>query len=210
MKAIEDLNWRYATKKFDPTKKISDTELQTLLEVLRLSPSSYGLQPLKFLIVENKELREKLKEKSWGQPQVTDASHFIILCSYIDIHDEHIDKHIENTALTREGDPANFVGYSNFMKASINKLSPEEKKVWNSKQAYIALGHLLHSCAQMRIDSVPMEGFEADGYDEILNLKAQNLHAVLACPIGYRSDEDTNQHLKKVRKEHNDLFEFIR
>lgn len=210
MKAIEDLNWRYATKKFDPTKKISDADLNTLLEVLRLSPSSYGLQPLKFLIVENKELREKLREKSWDQAQVTDASHFIILCSYLDIHDGHIDKHIENTALTREGDPENFVAYSNFMKASINKLSPEEKKVWNSKQAYIALGHLLHSCAQMRIDSVPMEGFEADGYDEILNLKAQNLHAVLACPIGYRSEEDGNQHLKKVRKEHNDLFVFIR
>lgn len=210
MKAIEDLNWRYATKKFDTSKKISEKDLHTLLEVLRLSPSSYGLQPLKFLIVENTELREKLKEKSWGQAQVTDASHLIVLCSYLDIHDDHIDRHVANTALTRDNNPENLAGYATFMKNTINKLSSDEKKVWNSKQAYIALGLLLHSCAQMRIDSVPMEGFDADGYDEILDLKSKNLHAALVCPIGYRSEEDANQHMKKVRKEHDDLFEFIR
>lgn len=210
MKTIEDLNWRYATKKFDPTKKISDKELHTLLEVLRLSPSSYGLQPLKFLIIENKGIREKLKEKSWGQTQVTDASHLIVFCAYIDISENHIDKHLENTAMIREMNLSNLDGYGKHMKSKIGELNSEAIKTWNSKQAYIALGHLLHACAQHRIDSTPMEGFDSDGYDEILNLKAQNLHAVLACPIGYRSIEDPNQGLKKVRKTEEELFEFIR
>ena len=98
---IDNLNWRYATKKFDSSKKVSQENLETLLEVLRLTPSSYGLQPYKFLIIENPEVREKLKEKSWGQTQITDASHLIVLCSYIDVNETHIDPHITNTASTR-------------------------------------------------------------------------------------------------------------
>lgn len=211
MKSIlEDLNWRYATKKFDPTKKISDEQLDVLLEVLRLTPTSYGLQPFKFLVVENPEIREKLKEKSANQSQITDASHLIVLCSYLDIHDLHVDAHVKNTAQTREIEHSNLERYSSFVKGSISKLANPVKLEWNKKQAYIALGLLLHACAQMRIDSTPMEGFDAEGYDEILNLKSKNLHATVICPIGFRSVEDITQHMKKVRKSQADLIEFIR
>lgn len=207
---IDDLNWRYATKKFDPNKKLSQQQLDTLLEVLRLTPTSYGLQPFKFLVVENKEIREKLKEKSWGQHQITDASHLIVLSTYIDIHDYHIDELMQNTTETRNLEPSVLSGYSDFLKTTIAKLELSKKKEWNSKQVYIALGYLLQACAQLRIDSIPMEGFDADGYDEILDLKSRNLHAIVVCPIGFRAEDDGSQHWKKVRKSHDELVEFIR
>jgi nitroreductase len=206
---IEDLNWRYATKKFDPTKKISQEQLETIFEVLRLTPTSYGLQPFKFLVVENVEIREKLKEKSWGQSQVTDASHLLVLCAYSDINEIHIDDHIENTSKLRKLELANLTGYGNFIKSTINKLGSLTKQEWNKKQVYIALGLLINACAKLRIDLTPMEGFDAEGVDEILHLKEQNLIATLLCPIGFRSDDDTTQHLKKVRKSHENLVEFI-
>jgi nitroreductase len=206
---IDNLNWRYATKKFDSSKKVSNENLDTLLEVLRLTPSSYGLQPYTFLVIENKEIREKLKEKSWGQSQVTDASHLIVLCSYIDISDHHIDAHVANTAKARGLEVEALKAFGDFMKKTINQLDPEKKQIWNSKQAYIALGQLMHACAEMKIDATPMEGFDPAGYDEVLGLKAKNLHAALVCPIGYRAVDDANQHFKKVRKSREDLIEFI-
>jgi nitroreductase len=206
---IDNLNWRYATKKFDSSKKVSNENLDTLLEVLRLTPSSYGLQPYTFLVIENKEIREKLKEKSGGQTQVTDASHLIVLCSYLDISDRHIDAHVANTANARGLEAETLKGFGDFMKKTINQLDADKKQIWNSKQAYIALGQLMHACADMKIDATPMEGFDPAGYDEVLGLTAKNLHATLVCPIGYRSEEDANQHFKKVRKSREDLIEFI-
>jgi len=206
---IEDLNWRYATKKYDPTKKISNEDLNTLLEVLRLAPSSFGLQPLKFLLIENKEIRVKLKEKSQGQSQITDASHLIVFCANLAINDQHVDQHMENTATKRGIPTENLDLFSEHIKKSIQKMDDDKHLNWTSKQAYIALGLLLYACAQMRIDSTPMEGFDSDGYDEILDLKSKNLHATLVFPIGYRAEDDKYHKLSKVRKDHSDLFEFI-
>lgn len=209
MDIIEALNWRYATKKFDPTKKVTPEDLDKIKEVLRLSASSYGLQPLKYLIIENPDIREKLKVHSWGQSQVTDASHLIVFCSFVDIQDKHIDHHIENTAAIRSSDPEKLSGYGSFVKKKLAALEIEEKSNWNSKQAYIALGQLMLACALMGIDSTPMEGFEPEEYDKILGLTERNLHAVLVMPIGYRHPEDTAQFNKKVRKTTEDLFEII-
>lgn len=207
---IEDLSWRYATDKFDPTRKIRTDDLNVLLEVLRLAPSSYGLQPIKVIVIESKMIREQLREKSWNQPQITDASHLIVLCSHIDIYEKDIDDMISNTALTRKIELASLNRYSDFLKRTLGKIKLEEKKEWNMKQAYIALGHLLHACAQLRIDSTPMEGFDADAYDEILNLKSRNLHAAIVCAIGFRDEDDTQQFLTKVRKSKEELIEVIR
>jgi nitroreductase len=206
---IENLNWRYATKKFDATKKICQEDLDTLKESLRLTPSSYGLQPWKFLIIENKELRSKLREHSWGQAQVTDASHLFVLCTYTDVTDQFIDEHIANTAVIRNVDPATLQGYGNFVKTKMKELSADQKKNWNSKQAYIALGQLMTVCAELRIDATPMEGFEPDKYNEILGLNERGLHATLVCPVGYRSEEDAAQHTIKVRKPTADVFDVI-
>ena len=208
-KILEDLKWRYATKKFDPSKKITDKDLEVLLEVLRLTPSSYGLQPLKFLVIDNPGIREELFQFSFGQRQITDASHLIVFCSYTAISPEYIDKHIANTALIRQQDRQRLERYSTFMKETFNKMSDSELERWAENQAYIALGQFLHACALLRIDAIPMEGFDPNGYKVVLDLEKQFLKATLVCPIGYRSEEDTYQQLNKVRKAPEDLFEFI-
>ena len=205
-KIIEDLNWRYATKKYDTTKKISAQDFNTIKESLRLSPSSFGLQPLKYIVVENKELREELKMHSFNQSQITDASHMIVFCSLIDIKENHIDQYIENIAKTRSQEIEKIVGFGDYMKKEIFPMDKSLLANWNSKQAYIALGQVLHTCANLRIDATPMEGFKADKFDQILGLTEQNLKSILVCAFGYRSIDDTNSSLKKVRKSHDDLF----
>ncbi len=206
---IEDLNWRYATKKYDPSKKVSDKDFETIKESLRLAATSYGLQTLKFLVVEDPAVREKLKTASWGQPQITEASHLIILCSYNDVNSDHVDEYLENVAETRNVPMESTAQYGDFMKATISQLTLEEKSVWSSKQAYIALGQALHTCANLRIDSTPMEGFDAKAYDEILGLSEKNLKASVVLAVGYRHEEDQNQHLAKVRKPSEVIFETI-
>lgn len=206
---LANLNWRYATKKFDSTKKISTEDLTTLTEVLRLTPTSYGLQPLKFFIIENPAIRAELLTKSYGQTQIIDASHIVVMCAFNDVNDSHVDDHVNNTAKVREMPAEQLAGFGQYMKQNIGNMDATQKQIWASKQAYIALGQFLHACADLKIDATPMEGFQPDGYDEVLGLKAKNLHAVLVCPVGYRAEDDHYQHLKKVRKATSDIVEFI-
>lgn len=208
-KIIENLKWRYATKKFDSTKKIPQKELETLLEALQLSASSYGMQFYKFLIIKNSQVREKLKEASWGQAQVSEASDLIVMCSIKSIGDAHVDTAVANTGEIRSIPSQDLNGYSNFVKSKVNELNKEEKMHWTAKQVYIALGFALSACAELRIDACPMEGFDPQKYDEILGLSAKGLEATLVLPIGYRSQDDKSQHLKKARKSKENLFEMI-
>jgi nitroreductase len=206
---IEDLNWRYATKKYDSTKKINSSDFDILKYVLALVPTSNVLQPFKFLVIENPAIREKLKEKSFGQSQITDASHLIVMCAVKNIDAEFVESYINLNAAHRNMPLENLAGFRNHLHNSVVSKEEQENLTSNSKQVYIALGHLLHASAQLRIDATPMEGFVADAYDEILGLSEQNLHATVACALGYRSTEDGNQHLKKVRKSQEDLFDVI-
>jgi nitroreductase len=208
-KIIEDLNWRYAVKKYDNTKKISAEDFNTIKESLRLGPSSYGLQPLKYIVIENKELREELKVHSFNQSQITDASHIIVFCSFIDIDENHIDNYTENIAKTRNQQVEKVIGFGDYMKKEILPMDKGLLASWNSKQAYIALGQVLHTCANLRIDATPMEGFKTDKYDEILGLTEQNLKSILVCAFGYRSTDDSNSSLKKVRKSQDELFALL-
>lgn len=208
-KVIEDLNWRYAVKKYDPSKKLTEEQVIVIKESLRLVPTSYGLQPLKYLIIEDEELRSKLQVASYGQTQVVDASHLIVLCSYLDVYDEHVDTYMKNIVQIRDVTLESTAKFGDYVKEVVSKLSQKEKEDWNSKQAYIALGQLMHTCASLRIDATPMEGFDSERYGEILGLKEKNLKATLVCAIGYRSDEDAAQHRKKVRRMHEELFETI-
>ena len=165
---IENQNWRYATKKFDTTKKVSETDFAILKEAIRLSSSSYGLQPYKVLIIENPELREKLKPASWNQSQITDASHLIVFANDTNIGNQEIDAFIQNMSETRSVPLESIKGYGDFMKSKINELSVEEKSNWTAKQAYLALGNLLNAAAELKIDVTPMEGFDPIIYNEIL------------------------------------------
>lgn len=203
---LDNLNWRYATKKFDATKKISSADLNTLKEAVRLSASSYGLQPYKVVIVENPEIREKLKAAAYGQTQITDASQLFIFANDLNAGAESVDAYIKNISETR-GVPADaLAGFADMMKGTITNLSQEAKNIWTAKQTYIALGTLLAASAELKIDATPMEGFNAAAFNEILGFDKLGLNASVIATVGYRHGEDDTQHYKKVRKSHEELF----
>lgn len=203
---LEGQNWRYATKQYDATKKISDTDLQTIKEAIRLSASSYGLQPYKVVIVQNPELREQLKAAAYGQTQITDASHLFIFASDVNTGAESVDKYISNISETR-GVPVDALGgFSDMMKGMISNLPAESKNIWTAKQTYIALGNLLSAASELKIDATPMEGFNAAAFNEILGFDKLGLNATVIAAVGYRHEGDDTQHYKKVRKSQEELF----
>lgn len=205
MNLIQQLNWRYATKTFDPTKKLTDEQVATLKEVLQLSPSSFGLQPYKFVQVKNPELRAKLREVSWGQPQVTDASELFVLCRIDKIDAAYVEKFIQLTASTQGNDVANYDGLKGMIMGFVEGQTLESFTQWADKQIYLALGNFLTSCAVLGVDATPMEGFDASKYDEMLDLPAKGLHAVVICAVGMRGD-DKYASAKKVRYPQEELF----
>ena len=206
---IENQNWRYATKKFNSEKKVSHSDLEILKEAIQLSSSSYGLQPYKVLVIENEEIRKKLQPASWGQSQITDASHLFVFASVTNVDAEYITHYAENMAKTRNIPFDSVKGYADFMIGNIASLTPEKQIIWAQKQAYLALGNLLNAAAELKIDVTPMEGFLPEQYNEILGLKEKGLHATLVATIGYRHEEDETQHYAKVRKPISELFETI-
>jgi nitroreductase len=203
---LENQNWRYATKKFDATKIVSAEDLNTLKEAIRLSSSSYGLQPYKVIIVENPELRAQIQPAAWGQSQIVDASHLIIFANDTNVGDDTINNLLITMSVTRETPLEALAGYGDFMKSKISTLDPAVKNVWTSKQTYLALGNLLNAAAELKIDVTPMEGFVPEQVNNILGLDKLNLNASLIATVGYRHEEDATQHYKKVRKSQEDLF----
>jgi nitroreductase len=203
---LENQNWRYATKKFDATKKISDTDLAFLKEAIRLSSSSYGLQPYKVFIVENPELRTKLVAASYGQAQVADASHLLVFANELNFGAAGIDQFATTICKTRELPLEAIQGYVDYMKGNITGLPEETRNIWTAKQTYLALGNLLNAAAELKIDVTPMEGFIPEQVNEILGLDKLSLNACLLAPIGYRHVEDATQDYKKVRKSNDELF----
>ncbi|WP_299214062.1 NAD(P)H-dependent oxidoreductase [uncultured Aquimarina sp.] len=209
MQLSKNLEWRYATKKFDPRKKISESDLEKIKQAISLSASSYGLQAYKVLIIEDPEIRKQLQPKSWGQSQIVDASQLIVFCNYIKVDEEVIDDYLKLKATIQDLNFDDLKGYGDFMKSKISEFSDEAAKSWTAKQTYIGLGNLLAACAELKIDACPMEGFEPKAYNDILGLSEKGLSAAVIATIGYRSEEDLTQHNKKVRKPINELFETI-
>ncbi|SFS75602.1 NAD(P)H-dependent oxidoreductase [Lutibacter maritimus] len=209
MELIKNLHWRYATKKFDTTKKVSENDLNKIKEAIQLSVSSYGLQLYKVLIIENPEIRERLKSASWNQSQITDASHLFVFCNYTDATPEAIDDFIKHTAETRNLDLERLNGYGDFIKSKLAEKSQEEKTGWLKSQTYLALGNLLSACAELKIDACPMEGFDPKEYNKILGLNKKGLNAYVIATIGYRHFDDYTIGLPKVRKPIDQLFEVL-
>ncbi|MEG2100330.1 MULTISPECIES: NAD(P)H-dependent oxidoreductase [Flavobacterium] len=203
---LDNLNWRYATKKFDATKKIAPADLNTLKEAVRLAASSYGLQPFKVVLVENPEIREKLKAAAWGQTQITDASHLFVFANDLNAGPESVAAYIKNISETRGLPTEALGGFADMMNGVISNLSQEAKNIWTSKQTYIALGTLLAAAAELKIDATPMEGFNPAQFNEILGFDKLGLNAAVIATVGYRHDEDEAQHYKKVRKSQEELF----
>lgn len=197
---LDRLNWRYATKQFDPARKISAEDWSALEEALRLSPSSGGLQPWKFIVVNDPAVREKLVPASFGQTQVVDASHFVVFAVKTDFGVADVDAHIARTAEVRGVSVESLAPFRGMLVGGIvDAMDPPARRAWAGRQAGIALGNLLTSAALLGIDACPMEGFLPPQYDEILDLSAQGLAAVAVCALGYRAATDAYATLPKVR-----------
>jgi nitroreductase len=205
---LQSLNWRYATKKFDPARKISDADWNTLAESLRLSPSSYGLQPWKFILVRDPKLREELRAVAWNQSQVTDASHFVVLTYHKSLGEGAIDKHLNRVSEVSGAPIAGLKGYRDMMLGDLVK-GPRSQVIdaWSQRQVYIAMGFLMEAAALLKIDTCAMEGFDPSAFDRILKLEGTGYAAVAAVALGYRHADDGNAKMKKVRFELKDILE---
>lgn len=199
MNLLESLKTRYATKVFDSSKKISDTDLNEILEAFRLSASSFWLQPWKVIIVENPELREQLLPHSWNQKQVVEASHLLVLARIDKPNNELIEDYLNDIVATRWASREDLKGYEDMMKWFFASMDDQKRNFWATKQVNIALWNLLTFLAYKNIDSCPMEWFIPQKYDEILWLSELWLASELVLPIGYKSSEDKYAWLPKVR-----------
>lgn len=199
MSLLHKLQWRYATKQFDSEKVVSEEDVTELLKAMNLTASSYGLQPFEFIVVKNQELQDELRPVSWNQSQISDASHIIILAAKTSIDEQYIQSYIENIMHVRGVDVESLKGYKQMMMDGPGSWENKGVTAWAKRQCYIVLGSLLLAAADLKIDTCPMEGFDADAYDKILGLSEHGLTATLVIPIGYRSVDDATQHAKKVR-----------
>ena len=199
------LRWRYATKSFDPAKRIAPADLEVLKRSLELSPSSFGLQPWAFFFVDTPKVREDLRAVSWNQQQVTNASHFVVLAARSTVDEAFVQRYVERICAVRGQAPAAVEPYRQMMLGFIANpaLNVDE---WVSRQVYIALGFLLSTAAMMSIDACPMEGIDAGKYDEILGLRDRGFETRVACALGYRAADDYLAPLPKVRYEREELI----
>jgi nitroreductase len=207
---IQRLNWRYATKKFDSTKKISDDDWYALEQSLVLSPSSFGQQPWKFFVIRNSKLRQQLQKHAWDQSQVTDASHLVVLAIKQGIDTDDVDRYIDRVSEVRDTPKDKLSGLENAIKGYLKDPPfPLQIDAWSTRQVYLALGFLIYSAALLGIDACPMEGFVPAKYDEILGLKEKGYASKVICALGYRSQEDKLAKQKKVRYETEEVVQYI-
>ena len=200
MESIEALKWRYATKKFDATQLLPENKVAKLKQAFNLTATSFGLQPLKLVIVHNKEIQEKLMKASYNQQQVSTASHVLVLCIEKDVGKEFIENYFQKVREIRETPEDILRPHQNSLVKDFEQRPIESVRTWATHQAYLVLGALLTVCAIEKIDSCPMEGFQAERYDELLGLEARNLESVLVLPVGIRSKDDFFAGFKKVRR----------
>ena len=206
MDIIKKLNWRYATKKFDETKKLSKSKINILKQAFNLTATSYGLQTMKMLIISDDAIKEKLVKCCYGQEQVKNASHVLAICIQDLVNETDVDNHFDNIKKIRKTPELILSKYRKEQKDFINGKSPEKIESWCINQAYIALGNLMTVCALEAIDACPMEGFVPKMVDDLLELENYDLKTVLLLPVGYRAKDDMFADFKKVRK---DLSETI-
>jgi nitroreductase len=205
---LQQLTWRYATKKFDSAKKIPATDWAVLEQALILTASSYGLQPWKFVVITDPALKTKLRGASWNQSQVEDCSHLVVFTSRQDISEADVDRFIARIAEVRGASVESLAGYKGYMVGDlVNGARRAVIKEWAARQAYIAMGNLLTSAAVLGIDTCPFEGIEPAKYDELLGLVGSGYATVAACPVGYRAADDKYASAPKVRFEAKDVID---
>ena len=205
MELLESLRWRYATKQFDTERSLGEEQVQQLLEATNLAATSFGLQPFKLLVLRDQAKQDQLVASSYGQTQVAEASHLIVIAIRTDVDADYIGDYVKLMESQRSLPEGTLDQYKSVMVDAITAMDEQAREVWATKQAYLALGTLLAACASAKIDACPMEGFLAAKYDEFFGLPEMNLHAVVVVPIGYRAADDKYQNYKKVRWELDDI-----
>lgn len=200
MDIIERLQWRYATKKFDTHKRLPEAKVTTLVEAFNLTATSYGLQPLRLVVIQDKDLQAELVKHSMQQQQIADASHVFVICVERQVKEPFVRDYFDNVKDTRDTPDEILNPFREFLIDKFEEHTPEQTFVWAKNQAYLALGNLLTVCAIEGIDSCPMEGFEPERYDEVLELEKRGLQSVLVLPVGYRANDDMFAEFEKVRR----------
>jgi len=205
---LDALQWRYATKVFDPERRIPADLWSTLEQTLVLTPSSYGLQPWKFLVIQDPALRQELRPHSWNQSQITDCSHLVVLLSQRSIGAADAERLIQATAAARSIEASSLDGYRNMIQIDLID-GPRHQIIerWSSNQVYIALGNLMTAAALLSIDTCAIEGFSPPDYDRILKLEDSDYRSCVVCACGYRSADDKYASLAKVRYAASELIE---
>jgi nitroreductase len=207
---LEQLHWRYATKKFDPDRKIPDETWHALEQSLVLAPSSFGMQPWKFFVVRNPEIRQQIQEAAWGQSQVVNASHLVVLAIKTGINASDVDPYLDRMADVRQTSKDNLQGLENMIKGFLKEPPfPFDPDAWSARQVYIALGFFLYSAAMLGVDACPMEGFIPAKVNEILALPEKGYSAVTLCAVGYRAEDDKYAEMAKVRYETEDVVQYL-
>ena len=206
---IDALRWRYATKQFNPARTIPEDVWQAIEESLVLTPSSFGMQPWKFLQIVNPEIRSRLRAHSWDQTQTTDSSHFLVLTAKTNITEQDIDAWLEFLAKARNIPAATLAPLRSVMAGFIASRDNAARRAWTSRQCYIALGQLMTSAALLGIDTCPLEGIDPAAYDQVLGLEGSGYTTIVACSLGYRADEDKYAQAPKVRYPRESIIERI-
>lgn len=209
MSLVKALEWRYATKKYDTSKKVEDAVFAQLTEAVRLAPSSFGLQPYKFLLVEDKAKLEEISAAAHGQPQITTGAHVMVLAVETNINERTVASYIDKAAIARKTNRITLEPREQFVNMMIGKLDYAQRIDWAEKQAFLAVGIFVAAAAAAGVDASPMEGFDNAAIDEILGLKEKDLTSALLFVIGYRSDEDEFATIPKVRKAKEEIFQTI-
>lgn len=201
MSIIENLQWRYATQKFDTSKAMDENDLNIVLEAGNLAATAYGLQPFQMVVVADQAKRDTLVEHAYGQEHFAKNSVLVILAARTDIDEAYVTEYIERIARVRGMDVAQLDGYKGMMLGDMNNRGEAGRMAFAQQQAYIALGTMMAAASELHIDNHAMSGFNADAFDEVLGLKEKNLHATVALALGYRSADDAWQNFAKVRKD---------
>lgn len=205
---VAALTWRYATKKFDPSRVVPAETWAALEQALVLSPSSYGLQPWKFIIVTDPALKEQLSAASFGQTQPRDCSHFVVLTVRRDLDQEHVERYFARTAEVTGTPAESLAGFRSMVTGSLEQARAAGRlDTWQTHQIYIALGQFMAAAALLGVDTCPMEGIQASRYDEILGLTGSKYATVVACAAGYRAADDRQASRPKVRFRAEDVIE---
>lgn len=203
---VEALSWRYATKKFDHSKKIPADQWRQLEEALRLSASSFGLQPYRFVIITDQSVKLKLQPAAWNQAQVADCSHFVVFARLTDLDQNSVEHYLKLISETRNLPIESLGAMKDMLSGFVGNATKEELANWMARQCYIALGNLIAGASMLRIDNCPMEGIVPEQIDQILGLPEKGCTSVVACALGYRAEDDKYARLSKVRLPESELL----